>query len=100
MSQTAQPSKPTTMQVGTILDDALEPSPLAKLRRRVFRNHSFLIGTLVLLLIFGVALLAPVLAPHDPYEQELSSRLMNPTWQAIPRQRKPRARRRARRPPF
>ena len=54
MSQTAQPSKPTTMQVGTILDDALEPSPLAKLRRRVFRNHSFLIGTLVLLLIFGV----------------------------------------------
>ena len=80
MSQTAQPSKPTTMQVGTILDDALEPSPLAKLRRRVFRNHSFLIGTLVLLLIFGVALLAPVLAPHDPYEQELSSRLMNPFW--------------------
>ena len=80
MSQTAQPSKPTTMQVGTILDDALEPSPFAKLRRRVFRNHSFLIGTLVLLLIFGVALLAPVLAPHDPYEQELSSRLMNPFW--------------------
>ena len=80
MSETAQPSKPTTMQVGTILDDALEPSPLTKLRRRVFRNHSFLIGTLVLLLIFGVALLAPVHAPHDPYEQELSSRLMNPFW--------------------
>lgn len=80
MSESAQPSKPTTMQVGTILDDALEPSPLTKLRRRVFRNHSFLIGTLVLLLIFGVALLAPVLAPHDPYEQELSSRLMNPFW--------------------
>ena len=80
MSETAQPSKPTTMQIGTILDDALEPSPLTKLRRRVFRNHSFVIGTLVLLLIFGVALLAPVLAPHDPYEQELSSRLMNPFW--------------------
>ena len=79
MSETAQPSKPTTMQVGTILDDALEPSPLAKLRRRVFRNHSFLIGTLVLLLIFGVALLAPVLAPHTRTSKNFL-RLMNPFW--------------------
>ena len=62
------------------LDEALEPSPFVQLRRRIFRNHSFLIGTVVILLILGVAVFAPLLAPHDPYEQTLSSRLMNPFW--------------------
>ena len=69
-----------TIQIGAALDAALEPSPFVKLRRRIFRNHSFVIGTAVLLLILGVALLAPVLAPHDPYEQDLASRLKNPFW--------------------
>jgi peptide/nickel transport system permease protein len=81
MSQTTHstPSLPS-LGVGQILDDALEPSPFVKLRRRIFRNHSFMIGTVVLLCVLGVALLSPVLAPHDPYDQELSSRLQNPFW--------------------
>ena len=57
-----------------------EPSPIAKLRRRIFGHHSFMIGAVVLLLMIGVALCAPLIAPHDPYEQELSSRLTNPFW--------------------
>ena len=81
MSSTTQGSRSLpSLGVGKILDDVLEPSPFVKLRRRIFRNHSFMIGTAVLLCVLGVALLSPVLAPHDPYDQELSSRLQNPFW--------------------
>ncbi|MEC7572365.1 MAG: ABC transporter permease [Pseudomonadota bacterium] len=58
----------------------LEPSPLSKLRRRIFKNHSFLIGAVILILILLCALLAPLLAPHDPYDQDLARRLINPFW--------------------
>ncbi|MEL6999868.1 MAG: ABC transporter permease [Pseudomonadota bacterium] len=65
-------------------EEILEPSPFSKLRKRIFKNHSFLIGALVLIVIIAMALLAPVFEAlgwiHDPYEQELSSRLMNPFW--------------------
>lgn len=63
-----------------IIDDLLEPSPFVKFRKRVFRHHSFLIGAVILVTILFVALAAPLLAPHDPYEQTLSSRLQNPFW--------------------
>ena len=69
-----------TVSASAALDEALEPSPFVQLRRRIFRHHSFLIGTVVILLIVGVAIFAPLLAPHDPYEQTLSARLMNPFW--------------------
>ena len=38
--------------------EILEPSPLSKLRRRIFKNHSFLIGAVILILILLCALLA------------------------------------------
>jgi len=59
-----------------MLDEILEPSPLQKLRKRIFKHHSFMIGLIILLAIAAVALFAPFLAPHDPYDHELSSRLM------------------------
>ncbi|MCP5152955.1 MAG: ABC transporter permease [Ectothiorhodospiraceae bacterium] len=68
------------LSASEILDEVLEPSPFVKLRRRIFRNYSFLIGTVIILAILGVALAAPLLAPHDPYEQDLSARLHNPFW--------------------
>ena len=61
-------------------EEILEPSPLSKLRRRIFKNHSFLIGAVILILILLCALLAPLLAPHDPYDQDLARRLINPFW--------------------
>ncbi|MEM9140459.1 MAG: ABC transporter permease [Pseudomonadota bacterium] len=65
-------------------EEILEPSPMAKLRKRIFKNHSFLIGAVILLTIFLIAVLAPVFEMmgwiHNPYEQSLSSRLMNPFW--------------------
>lgn len=62
-------------------EEILEPSPGALLRRRAFRHYGFIIGGGVLLIIVLMALLAPVIAPHDPYEQELSKRFIPPIWQ-------------------
>jgi len=61
-------------------EEILEPTPMTKLRRRIFKNHSFLIGALILLFIIAIAVLAPLIAPHDPYDQDLARRLMNPFW--------------------
>jgi len=61
-------------------EEILEPSPWSKLRRRILGNHSFLIGAVILMAIFAVAILAPLLAPHDPYDQDLAKRLTNPFW--------------------
>ena len=61
-------------------EEILEPTPMMKLRRRIFKNHSFLIGALILLVIIAIAVLAPFIAPHDPYDQDLARRLMNPYW--------------------
>ena len=61
-------------------EEILEPTPMTKLRRRIFKNHSFLIGALILLVIIAIAVLAPFIAPHDPYDQDLARRLMNTFW--------------------
>lgn len=61
-------------------EEILEPSPWSKLRRRILGNHSFLIGAVILGAIFAVAILSPLLAPHDPYDQDLTKRLTNPFW--------------------
>ncbi|MFQ5567687.1 MAG: ABC transporter permease, partial [Paracoccaceae bacterium] len=57
-----------------------EPSPSALLRRRVFGHASVMIGGGVLVFIVLMALLAPVLAPHDPLDQDLTRKLIPPIW--------------------
>lgn len=64
------------------VEAALEPSAGALLRRRILGHWSFLSGALVLAAILAIALLAPLLAPHDPYHQDLSQRLIAPFWHA------------------
>ena len=66
----------------TRLAEVLEPTPGAVLRRRISSHRGFMFGGIVLVLILAMALLAPVLAPHDPYDQQLSRRLINPIWHA------------------
>lgn len=44
------------------------------------RNPRSLIGAKLLLFIVAAALLAPVLAPHDPNEQDLINTLLPPFW--------------------
>ena len=74
----------TTAERTTALPSAeeiLEPSPGAKLRRRMFRHAGLTLGGGVFLAIVLMALLAPWLAPHDPYDQDLTTRLVPPVWQ-------------------
>ena len=58
----------------------LAPTPGAMLRKRIFGHGGFLIGATVLTLIVLMAVLAPLIAPHDPYDQDLSRRLIPPIW--------------------
>jgi len=38
------------------------------------------IGAFIIAAILCIALLAPVIAPYDPYDQDLAQRLINPVW--------------------
>ncbi|WP_108882790.1 ABC transporter permease subunit [Anderseniella sp. Alg231-50] len=57
-----------------------EPSPGAMMRKRVFTHWGFMIGAIVLIAIFLMALLAPYISPGDPFDQVLSRKLIPPVW--------------------
>ncbi|MEM1345902.1 MAG: ABC transporter permease [Pseudomonadota bacterium] len=59
---------------------ATAPTPAAKLRKRAFGHAGFVFGAGVLLVIVAMALLAPWIAPHDPYDQVLDRKLIPPVW--------------------
>jgi ABC-type dipeptide/oligopeptide/nickel transport system permease subunit len=50
--------------------------------RRFALNPAALTGSLILLVVVGVALAAPWVAPHDPAKQSLLRRFTPPVWQA------------------
>ena len=58
------------------------PSPGQIVQRRALRHWGFILGTAVLVIIVGVALLAPYIVPYDPYSQDLVNRLIPPLWHA------------------
>lgn len=55
-------------------------SPRVLLVRRAFRHGGLVFGAAVLILAVLVALAAPVIAPHDPYSQNIVARLQQPVW--------------------
>lgn len=69
-----------TVESFVSVGDVIQPSAGALLWRRVFEHTTFLFGAGTLLFILVVALLAPWLAPHDPYAQKLAERLIPPLW--------------------
>ena len=58
------------------------PTPMQMTFRHAKRHKGFLFGGTVLLLIVIIALLAPFIALHDPYKQNLDHRLVGPIWHA------------------
>jgi peptide/nickel transport system permease protein len=66
----------TFVDVGEIL----QPGRGSQLRARIFGHTAVMIGGSVILCILAVALAAPWLAPHDPFAQDLSQRLIPPIW--------------------
>ena len=49
-------------------------------RRRVFGHQGVMIGAAIVLAAILIALSAPLIAPHDPYYQDLLNRLVPPVW--------------------
>ena len=49
-------------------------------RRRVFGHQGVMIGATIVLAAVLIALSAPLIAPHDPYYQDLLNRLVPPVW--------------------
>ena len=66
---------PVTDQVK--LDDA---SKLGSLTKKITGHQGMVIGSVIVFTVIAIALLAPLLAPHDPYEQDLMKRLLPPFW--------------------
>jgi peptide/nickel transport system permease protein len=77
MAQTVLPRAgiPTAAEI-------LAPTPGVLLRRRILRHWGLLIGGTILGTIVLMALLAPFIAPHDPYDQQLARKLIPPIWHA------------------
>jgi peptide/nickel transport system permease protein len=50
--------------------------------KRVLGHHGLTLGAIILLLMVIAALLAPWIAPHDPYEQDVTRRMIPPVWYA------------------
>ena len=79
MTQTENGSQTIDRGLGL---EVVFPTPRQIMRRRMLRHPGFLFGAAVVMLIFIMAVLAPVLAPHDPYAHDLSQRMIPPVWQA------------------
>src|SRR5262245_65457195 len=62
--------------------EILAPSPGVVLRRRILRHWGLLIGGAILATIVLMALLAPLISPFDPYDQQLGRKLIPPIWHA------------------
>jgi peptide/nickel transport system permease protein len=63
-------------------EELVAPSPGVLLRRRVLGHTGLLIGAGVLAVVVFMAFAAPLLAPYDPYDQDLARRLIPPIWHA------------------
>jgi peptide/nickel transport system permease protein len=57
-----------------------DESKLGSLTKKIRGHQGMIIGSVIVFAVIAIALLAPLLAPHDPYEQDLMKRLLPPFW--------------------
>lgn len=62
------------------VESVTQPDAMTMLVKRVLGHHSFMVASIIILSLIFIALLAPVIAPHDPLDQELNRRLSPPVW--------------------
>ncbi|MBU0723907.1 MAG: ABC transporter permease [Alphaproteobacteria bacterium] len=63
-----------------VAEDIIGPTPGQRLRKRILGHRGVMIGSVILGIIILMAVLAPLIAPYDPYEQTLTNRLVPPVW--------------------
>lgn len=81
LSDTAHPgADPVLSDPDPLLQEVIGITPGLKLRRRILGHQGLLIGGGVLGLLVLVAIFAPLLAPHDPYAQNLMARMKPPVF--------------------
>lgn len=68
---------------GVISAELLARSPARQLWRDFSRQHSALAGLILFSIFFVLAVLSPLLTPHDPYLQNDSMLLLPPSWSDI-----------------
>src|SRR5690554_2261001 len=68
--------------IDSITVPAITASPVKRhtFWRRAIKNKAFIIGASTLFFITLLALLAPWIAPYDPYAQDLLNRTLPPVW--------------------
>jgi len=57
-----------------------ERGPLGDVFRRLSKRVTALMGLVIVVIFLLMALFAPLLAPHDPFEHSLAHKLAAPTW--------------------
>lgn len=62
--------------------EILPLSPRQEMAGRALRNPGFHIGLFIMLVTLLCALFSPLIAPHDPYVQDLAGKLKPPVWDA------------------
>jgi peptide/nickel transport system permease protein len=60
--------------------DVVFPTPGKIMRQRMMVHKGFIIGGLMVFLVFTVAVFAPLIAGQNPYHQDLSKRMISPVW--------------------
>ena len=60
--------------------DVVFPTPGQIMRQRMMTHKGFILGGLMVLIVFMIAIFAPYISSHDPYHQDLSNRMIPPVW--------------------
>ena len=67
-------------KVDSMFDQIGALSPSQNMRRRARSHIGLITGVSITLIVTIIAIFAPLLAPFDPYEQDLTKRLLDPVW--------------------
>lgn len=59
----------------------MAPTPWETIKARAKRHRGLQIGVAILVALLLIAIFAPLLAPHDPFQQTLSARMLPPVWE-------------------
>jgi peptide/nickel transport system permease protein len=69
------------MNIAATATTSLEVTPPHRSAWVRMRGHKgLMVGLFLITFVFALALLAPLIAPHDPYVQNLKARLIPPFW--------------------
>jgi len=70
----------TAKAVAAIADDIIDLTPKERMIRKAKSHLGFQFGAFIVVTFALIAILAPLIVPHDPYVQNLSNRLLSPVW--------------------